>query len=157
MYNPRTTKALQNEITRVIGSITVDQLQKVSHNLFMRCDACLQALSAPVIKHGKFVLSFYSILTNVRMYRKLCEGMSDTTAFSLAGKGTVVAEKRSIRSVLLSGFLYGWTLCTSSTYTCSVMLHAGSYKTEAGRLASFLVCYLKLQLRRMNVPRLMIS
>jgi hypothetical protein len=29
--------------TRVIGSIAVDELQKVSHNLFMRCEACLQA------------------------------------------------------------------------------------------------------------------
>jgi hypothetical protein len=26
-----------------IGSITVDELQKVSQNLFMRCEACLQA------------------------------------------------------------------------------------------------------------------
>jgi hypothetical protein len=41
--NLRTTEALQNEITRIIGSITVDQLRKVSHNLFMRCEACLQA------------------------------------------------------------------------------------------------------------------
>jgi hypothetical protein len=38
------------------------------------------SLSAPVIKHGKFVLSFYSILLNVCMYRKWCEGISDTTA-----------------------------------------------------------------------------
>jgi hypothetical protein len=29
--------------TRVIGSITVDEPYKMSHNLFMRCDACLQA------------------------------------------------------------------------------------------------------------------
>jgi hypothetical protein len=29
--------------TRVIASIAVDELQKVSHNLFMRCEACLQA------------------------------------------------------------------------------------------------------------------
>jgi hypothetical protein len=28
------------------------------------------SLSAPVMKHGKFVLSFYSILINVCMYRK---------------------------------------------------------------------------------------
>jgi hypothetical protein len=28
------------------------------------------SLSAPVIKHGKFVLSFYSILINVCIYRK---------------------------------------------------------------------------------------
>jgi hypothetical protein len=41
--NPRSVEALQNEITRVIGSIAVDELQKVSHNLFMRCEACLQA------------------------------------------------------------------------------------------------------------------
>jgi hypothetical protein len=38
------------------------------------------SLSAPVIKHGKFVLSFYSILINMCMYRKWCEGISDTTA-----------------------------------------------------------------------------
>jgi hypothetical protein len=41
--NPRSIEALQNEITRVIGSIAVDQLQKVSHNLVMRCEACLRA------------------------------------------------------------------------------------------------------------------
>jgi hypothetical protein len=40
--NPRNIEALQNQITRVIGSITMDQLQKVSQNLFMRCEACLQ-------------------------------------------------------------------------------------------------------------------
>jgi hypothetical protein len=34
--NPHSKKALQNEITRVTGSITVDELQKVSQNLF-RC------------------------------------------------------------------------------------------------------------------------
>jgi hypothetical protein len=34
--NPRSIEALQNEITRVIGSIAVDELQTVSHNL---CDA----------------------------------------------------------------------------------------------------------------------
>jgi hypothetical protein len=33
------------------------------------------SLSAPVIKHGKFVLYFYSILINVCMYRKWCEGV----------------------------------------------------------------------------------
>jgi hypothetical protein len=32
------------------------------------------------------------------MYRNLFEVISNTTALSLAGKGTVVAEKRSIRS-----------------------------------------------------------
>jgi hypothetical protein len=84
--NPRTTEALLNEITRVIGSITVDQLQKVSHNL-PRIHAMQGMfasrrgfLSAPVIKQGKFVLSFYSILINVCTYRKWCEGISDTTA-----------------------------------------------------------------------------
>jgi hypothetical protein len=41
--NPRSTQALQNEITHVICPITVDQLQKVSQNLLMRCEACLQA------------------------------------------------------------------------------------------------------------------
>jgi hypothetical protein len=41
--NPSSIEALQNEITRVIGSIVVDEVQKVSHNLFMRCEACLQA------------------------------------------------------------------------------------------------------------------
>jgi hypothetical protein len=32
--NPRRTEALLNEITRVIGSIAVDELQKVLQNLF---------------------------------------------------------------------------------------------------------------------------
>jgi hypothetical protein len=42
--NPRSIEALQNEITRVIGSIAVDELQRVSRiYLFMRCEACLQA------------------------------------------------------------------------------------------------------------------
>jgi acetylglutamate kinase len=41
--NPRSIEALQNEITRVIGSVAVDELQRVSHNLFMRCEACLLA------------------------------------------------------------------------------------------------------------------
>jgi hypothetical protein len=40
--NPHSIEAVQNEITCVIGSITVDQLQKVSHNLFTRCEACMQ-------------------------------------------------------------------------------------------------------------------
>jgi hypothetical protein len=42
-YNPRSTEALQNGMSPVIGSITADQLQKVSHNLFMLCEKCLQA------------------------------------------------------------------------------------------------------------------
>ena len=41
--NPRSIDSLQNEITRVIHSITVDELQRVSRNLFVRCAACLQA------------------------------------------------------------------------------------------------------------------
>jgi hypothetical protein len=41
--NPRSTEVLQNEIARVIGSFTVDELQKVSQNLFRRCEACLRA------------------------------------------------------------------------------------------------------------------
>jgi hypothetical protein len=41
--NPRSIEALQTEITRVIGSIAVDGLQKVPRSLFMRCEACLQA------------------------------------------------------------------------------------------------------------------
>jgi hypothetical protein len=40
--NPRSIEALQNEITRVIGSIAMDEHQKVSHNLFMWLEACLQ-------------------------------------------------------------------------------------------------------------------
>jgi hypothetical protein len=39
---PRSIEALQNEITRIIGSITMDELQKVSQNLFMRCEACVK-------------------------------------------------------------------------------------------------------------------
>jgi hypothetical protein len=41
--NARSIEALQNKVTRVIGSITVDELQKVLQNLFMWCEACLQA------------------------------------------------------------------------------------------------------------------
>jgi hypothetical protein len=41
--NPRSIEALQAEITRVIGFIAVDELKKLSHNLFIRCEACLQA------------------------------------------------------------------------------------------------------------------
>ncbi|PNF37196.1 hypothetical protein B7P43_G00473 [Cryptotermes secundus] len=33
--NPCSSEALQNEITHVTGSITIDQLLKVSHNLLM--------------------------------------------------------------------------------------------------------------------------
>jgi hypothetical protein len=66
-----------------------------------------EPLSAPVIKHGKFVLTFYSVLTNVCTYRNCCEGISNMAALSLAGKGIVVAEKRSNRSTMMSGFLYG--------------------------------------------------
>jgi hypothetical protein len=43
VYNPHSIAALQNEITCVIASITVDELQKVSQNLFRRCEACLRA------------------------------------------------------------------------------------------------------------------
>jgi hypothetical protein len=39
--NPRSIEALQAEITCIIGSIAMHKLQKVSHNLFMRCEACL--------------------------------------------------------------------------------------------------------------------
>jgi hypothetical protein len=69
--NPPSIEALQAEITWVIGSIAVDEFQKVSHNLFIQCEACLQAegsqISAPIIKHGKLVLPFYSILIKVCM------------------------------------------------------------------------------------------
>jgi hypothetical protein len=41
--NPRSTEDMQNEITCVIGSITVAEIQKVSQNLFRRCEACLRA------------------------------------------------------------------------------------------------------------------
>jgi hypothetical protein len=39
----RSNEALHNEITRVIGSMTVGQLQKVLHHLLMRCESYLQA------------------------------------------------------------------------------------------------------------------
>jgi hypothetical protein len=41
--NPHSIEALQAGITRVIDSIAMDELQKVSHNLFMLCEACLKA------------------------------------------------------------------------------------------------------------------
>jgi hypothetical protein len=37
--NPRSIEALQAEIIRIIGSTGMDELQKVSHNLFMQCEA----------------------------------------------------------------------------------------------------------------------
>jgi hypothetical protein len=43
----------------------MDQLQKVSHNLIMRCEAYLQTEGGQfqhVIKHGKFVSSSYNIV-----------------------------------------------------------------------------------------------
>jgi hypothetical protein len=52
----------------VIASIAMDELQKVSHNLFMRCEAYLQAEGGQfqhVTNYGNFVLSFYSIFINV--------------------------------------------------------------------------------------------
>jgi hypothetical protein len=67
------------------------------------------------------MLSFYSILTNVCMYGNWCEGIRDTTAFPQAGKGTAVVEKRSIRSTLLSGFLYLWMPCTRKMNVSSFM------------------------------------
>jgi hypothetical protein len=44
------------------------------------------SLSAPVIKQGKFLLSFYSIRINVCMHRNWCEG--------------IVAEIHSVHSTL---------------------------------------------------------
>jgi hypothetical protein len=41
--NPRSIEALQNEITRVVASVTVDELHKVSQNLFRRREARLRA------------------------------------------------------------------------------------------------------------------
>jgi hypothetical protein len=41
--NPCSIEALQNEITHAIRSTAVYKLQKVSHNLFKQCEACLQA------------------------------------------------------------------------------------------------------------------
>jgi hypothetical protein len=103
------------------------------------------SLTAPVIKHGKFVLSFYSILINVCMYRKWCEGVSDTTALETSHQfyarpksGTVRAfisavdsfryrqlHQRSATNVVpvsrsFPGFLHGWTHCTSPSLRCTV-------------------------------------
>jgi hypothetical protein len=55
------------------------------------------SLSTPVIKHGKFVLSFYSIPINVCKHGKLTSGNQRATALSLAAKGSIVAEKRRTR------------------------------------------------------------
>jgi hypothetical protein len=64
--------------------------------------------SVPAIKLGRSVLSVYSFLTMYAcsIYRDWCEGISDTAGLSLAVKGITVAERCSIRSALLSGFLY---------------------------------------------------
>jgi hypothetical protein len=44
---------------------TYDSVRReVLYNILMQFGVSME-LSAPVIKHGKFVLSFYSILTNV--------------------------------------------------------------------------------------------
>jgi hypothetical protein len=56
--------------------------------------------------------------------RDWCEGISDTTALSivgkgtaaLAGKGTAVAGKRFVRSTLQSCYLNDWTPC-NTTYS----------------------------------------
>jgi hypothetical protein len=50
------------------------------------------------------VLSFYSILINVCVYRNWREGIGDMTALSLVEKGTVVAEKRATHSTLYVQF-----------------------------------------------------
>jgi hypothetical protein len=63
--NPCSIEALQNEIIRVIGSITMDELQKVSHNLQAKGGHFQHLLQSAF----KFVLSFYSILINVCIYR----------------------------------------------------------------------------------------
>jgi hypothetical protein len=62
--NPHSIEALQNEITCVIGSIAVDELQNVARHF---CKQKGGSISASVINHGKFVLSFYSIFINVCM------------------------------------------------------------------------------------------
>jgi hypothetical protein len=80
------------------------------------------SLSAPVIKHDKFVLSFYSILINVCMYRNWCEGISNATVLSLAGKATVVAEKRSIALRCMYRFSFGWTFCISDIPKINIMV-----------------------------------
>jgi hypothetical protein len=49
------------------------------------------------MKHGKFVLSFYSILINVCKHGKLTSGNQRATAPLLAAKGSVVAEKSRTR------------------------------------------------------------
>jgi hypothetical protein len=40
--NPCTAEVLQNEVAYVIASAMEDELQKVSHNLFMCYEACLK-------------------------------------------------------------------------------------------------------------------
>jgi hypothetical protein len=77
------------------------------------------SLSAPATKYGKFMLSFYSILYKCVHVQKLMWGISDTTALSLAGNGTVVAEKCSSRSTLLPGFLYHWTPCSTRMFSAN--------------------------------------
>jgi hypothetical protein len=41
--NPQKSLKTLSTGTRVIASIAMYELQKVLHNLFMRCEACLQA------------------------------------------------------------------------------------------------------------------
>jgi hypothetical protein len=52
--NCHTTEVLQNTIIHVINSVSKDEFQKVSQNLFMHSKICLKAESSPpaVIKYG---------------------------------------------------------------------------------------------------------
>jgi hypothetical protein len=67
--NPRITEALQNEITHVIGLITMDEFQ----NLFRRCKACLRAEGGHFQQLLENIVSlcyfFYSILLLMCAYR----------------------------------------------------------------------------------------
>jgi hypothetical protein len=100
--NPRSIEALQNEITRVIHSITVDELQRVSRNLFIRCEACLQAEGSHfqhVINHGKFVLSFLLCSYKCVHVEKLMGGESAKRLHSRY-RGTAQQCQGGVASVL---------------------------------------------------------
>jgi hypothetical protein len=73
----------QESATAHMANATMVAIQEVFQDLIIYiCDVMRGmfasrrgALWTPVIKHGKFMLSFYSILIHVCLYRNWCEGI----------------------------------------------------------------------------------
>jgi hypothetical protein len=141
--NPCSTEALQNEIACVIASITVDQLQKVSRNLFMQCEACLR-VEGGHFKHGKFVLSFYSILINVCMYRNWHEGISEWLHSHYRGRAQL--SWRNVPPALhcKSRFLFGWTHCNTYTKLHILQITVAHTKSSNSVMSSLVIAWWRL-------------